>query len=295
MENGPRPAKIVDARILAKEYDEEIFDFASDKLAAEFKNAEKETRAQILLGRFSDCAPQFLLKPNQRPKRETNLYDRFGIRPMNIDFQKMKNEKQLQIGSYRSVLLGKESWRSNFDSKGLVYGNTKIFYLEPNEIIQATVGDGDIVSTARLSSCSVLVLKNGPAITMAHLTTPQEIIRASKKIIEKAGAAGSEVTLITPEFFPIQGDEYSELSAKKFTANRNELLETVQQYADASHVKLKTGGYPYISTHAYHDSRIFETAVVASSDTCETFGYSWKLDDNNKTSFDFYPDTKHSI
>lgn len=295
MENRPQMKEMVSSETLAKEFDKETFDAASAELASELTNANQEMRSQILLERFIDCAPDFLSRSQYSPRRETKLFDRFGFRPMGMNLEKMESEGLLIAGEYRPILLGKANNQSRLESKGVVYGGTTIFYLAPNELVETEVGEGDIVSTAKLSGCSVLILRGGSKITMAHITTPQEIFDATKTMITAGKKVNGEVILITPEFFAIPGNKDSELTAKEFTNKRNALLENVQQFAGAAQIKIKTGGYPYVSADAYRDRRINEMAVVVSKNTCDTIGYAWKTSEDQITTFNFFQDTAHTV
>ena len=278
-----------------KEYDEEIFDLADKELTKEFREAEVKDRVKILMERMIDCASLFL-DPNKRPSIETKLFERFGMRPMKIDLLQMEDNKEITVEAYRSALLGGKERSGCSESIGLIYGPTRIFFLPPNEMIKTELDDQDIICTARLSSCSVLMERDGNKITIVHITTPQEVPEAGKKIIKEASAkASQQVVLITPEFSPIRGDKKSAMAAKEFNGWRTILLESLRRYAEVNQVEFKDGDYPYISADAERDRRVSETLVMAGKDFCFTVGYSWETDDRGKTSFVFYPETVHFV
>jgi hypothetical protein len=278
-----------------QEYDQGIFDLADKELTKEFSEADVKERVGILMERMIDCVSLFL-EPNKKLNMETKLFERFGMRPMKIDLRQMEASREITVEAYRSALLGEKERGGHSESLGLIYGPTRIFYLAPNEIMETEIGDQDIVCTARLSSCSVLIERRGNKVAMAHITTPQEVFEAGKKLIAQAGAKTAEqVVLITPEFSAIQGDKKSELMSKNFNDRRDYLINNLRQHAGNARVEFLVGAYPYISTDAERDRRVSETLVMAGKGFCLTVGYSWETDDRGKSVFVFYPETAHFV
>jgi|GEM_PF-4164666 len=295
MENRFTPQEVVMPSILAREYESESFAEASGELTREFSQATPEQRRHILMGRFIDCAPALLHSDRYKNSGETEFFNLFGMRPMDIDLYRMQDRDQLVIKPYRAMLLdGKDT--PIIDSRAILYGPTTAYYVAPNELIRVELGDQDIISTAQLSSCTVLILQEGSVVTMAHITTPQEISEASKRLLSQVKSNEACLSLIMPEFFPIHDNEKSISRADNFNANRTATIRSVSRVAADAHVPLTVGCYPFISLDAARDRHISETAVVAGKTFCSTIGYTWDIDNDRKSiQYHFPIDTEKKV
>ncbi len=293
-EFGPR--EIVDINEQKKEFEPELFRDACERLSSEYNEASEDGKRDILISRFIDCASLLICDWKNRTKKETDFFERFSMRPMWIDIYSARRYEYAKVMRYRESLLHYEvvGLKQGTDSKGLVYGPSNIFMLEPNEMIEVDMKEQDIVVTAKLTGCSVLVLKNGKTTTVVHITTPQEVLEASQKIVDMATKTGGQVTLITPEFIPDPNSDIAIADAKIFTDDRDTIVRKLEQEVSKfENVSLQIGGYPYIRYDSVRDRRVFETAVIVGKDFCETIGYNWKINNDDKKELTFFPDTRH--
>lgn len=295
MERKFSPIESVIPSALAMEYDKEHFASVKSELSNEFARARPENQRSILIDRFVDGASIFLQTPNTSSATETNLFEKYGMRPMKIDLAKMAERKSLEVSKYRTALFGKEEKHFHPDSQGLVYGPSHLYNVAPNELLTVELNDQDVVSTLRLSSCTALVLREKNKVTVAHVTSPSEVFDASKAMIASAHDEDSEITVIAPEYKAIPGDAESEQFAARLIKERDELMKKIKDEAESAKILLKIGGYPYISAGIDRDRRVSEAAMIVGKDFCATIGYSWSVDKDNKRQNKFFTDTTRLV
>ena len=237
-----------------KRFDNGIFQEALTTLDTEFKNADQETKKNILSARYFDALFRTL------PDGKSIFEKEFAI---SIPTYDQKQYKPLGITGY-----GKLTTQStlNQDSQSLVpqakqYGPSLIIDVAPGEYVTvATLDEQDSIGSSLFTACAAVVVRSQTEIALAHVRmSDPEIIQAISNT-----HPNDDIYIIAPEKYPQESNKNSWLNQK---------LQLIKQ----KYPQINITRYPFIGSKSDHnpDDRT-STAVILGKNFVRQIGVQEK-------------------